>query len=123
MELLIKAVDALHADPIKDERGCYKRGDVVAVYADGKCGPMDNPAFWCIRIPGVPPDQTLAEPQYDSRLGAEPVIVKRRRFSLEVTRLALLQRLKLQNATTASDREITLTAVEWAAALTTLANL
>lgn len=25
---------ATHADPVKDERGCYKRGDIVAVHED-----------------------------------------------------------------------------------------
>jgi hypothetical protein len=30
-EFLIKAVSATHSDPVKDERGCYKRGDIVVV--------------------------------------------------------------------------------------------
>lgn len=34
-ELLIKAIDASHADPTKDARGCYKAGDVVVVMDDG----------------------------------------------------------------------------------------
>jgi len=34
-ELLIKAVDAVHSDPVKDLRGCYKKGDVVVVKPDG----------------------------------------------------------------------------------------
>lgn len=25
-EILVKAVDSTHADPLKDQRGCYKRG-------------------------------------------------------------------------------------------------
>lgn len=32
--LLIKATNATHIDPTKDQRGCYKRGDVVSVYED-----------------------------------------------------------------------------------------
>jgi hypothetical protein len=32
--LLIKAVNATHADPTKDLRGCYKRGDIVGVAPD-----------------------------------------------------------------------------------------
>ena len=34
-ELLIKAVDSFHSDPVKDLRGSYKRGDVVVVMEDG----------------------------------------------------------------------------------------
>lgn len=34
-ELLIKATNATHTDPVKDARGCYKRGDVVGVAPDG----------------------------------------------------------------------------------------
>jgi hypothetical protein len=39
--VLVKAVSVTHADPVKDLRGCYKRGDVVLVYEDwrhGHCG-------------------------------------------------------------------------------------
>ena len=32
--LLMKATNATHSDPTKDQRGCYKRGDVVDVYED-----------------------------------------------------------------------------------------
>lgn len=60
-ELLIKARDAEHADPEKDRRGCYKRGDVVIVQDDGhewgrKEGP---PNFVVLRIPGAA--RSLAE--------------------------------------------------------------
>jgi hypothetical protein len=34
-ELLIKAISANHSDPIKNEQGCYKRGDIVDVRPDG----------------------------------------------------------------------------------------
>ncbi len=30
-EILFKAVDAIHADPDKDARGTYKRGDVIVI--------------------------------------------------------------------------------------------
>lgn len=33
---LIKDRDAVHADPEKDRRGCYKRGDIVEVLDDSK---------------------------------------------------------------------------------------
>ena len=32
--LLCKAIDATNPDPVKDARGCYKRGDVVLVRPD-----------------------------------------------------------------------------------------
>jgi hypothetical protein len=35
MELLVKAVDATHIDPIKDRRGCYKKGYPISVKPDG----------------------------------------------------------------------------------------
>ena len=34
-ELLVKAVDAVHADPDVDRAGCYKKGDVVVAFGDG----------------------------------------------------------------------------------------
>lgn len=38
-EFLIKAINANHSNPIKDASGCYKRGDIVEVYEDGRCLP------------------------------------------------------------------------------------
>jgi len=54
-ELLIKARDAYHRDPIKDRRGCYKRGDPVWAVRDGwSWGRLDTiPTFWRIRVPNV----------------------------------------------------------------------
>lgn len=31
---LVKRVSVTHSDPVKDQRGCYKRGDPVLVYED-----------------------------------------------------------------------------------------
>lgn len=55
-ELLVKAVDATHADPEKDRRGCYKRGDVVVVREDGHAwGRKEGaPKFRVVKVPGVP---------------------------------------------------------------------
>lgn len=63
-ELLIKAIDAVHADSIKDARGCYKRGDVVVVQPDGFAGwgvretlpPAQGGVFFIVKVPGVDPD-------------------------------------------------------------------
>ncbi len=56
--LLIKRVDATNPDPDADVRGCYKRGDVVAVYDDSKhdgdtaANPISE-LFWVIRVTGL----------------------------------------------------------------------
>lgn len=54
-ELLIKAVDAVHKDRLKDRRGCYKRGDPVTSMRDGwTWGRLETvPKFWRVRVPGV----------------------------------------------------------------------
>lgn len=51
-ELLIKATNAFNADPIKDRRGCYKRGDPVIAFRDGwSWGRLETiPTFWRIRV-------------------------------------------------------------------------
>lgn len=57
-ELLVKAVDASHADPLID-RHCYKRGDVVVVMPDGHewgAGELDESVFTVVVMPGVPVD-------------------------------------------------------------------
>ena len=61
-ELLVKAVDAIHPDPDKDARGCYKRGDPVVVQEDGHVwGAREGlPRFVIIKIPGVPADRLRA---------------------------------------------------------------
>lgn len=54
-EILIKAVDAAHADPEKDKQGCYKRGDPVVVMDDGhEWGKEERlPKFVVVKIPGL----------------------------------------------------------------------
>lgn len=45
-ELLVRTVDAAHADPAKD-RWCYKRGDAVLVMPDGHgWGRMESKPVW-----------------------------------------------------------------------------
>jgi hypothetical protein len=55
-EILIKAVDAVHSDPEKDRRGCYKRGMPVVVQPDGhQWGSAEGlPNFVVLKLPGVP---------------------------------------------------------------------
>lgn len=54
-EVLIKAISASHSDPVKDLRGCYKRGDIVVIMPDGHSwGAMEGlPNFVVVKIPGV----------------------------------------------------------------------
>lgn len=59
-ELLVKAVDAVHSNPTKDARGCYKRGDIVGVAPNGwQWGakelkpPADGGKFVVIKITDV----------------------------------------------------------------------
>ena len=60
-ELLVKCVDAHHSNPIKDQRGCYKRGYVVEIRPDGCIyGTLEGlPTFWHIKIPLVPVDHPI----------------------------------------------------------------
>jgi len=53
-EILIKATDARHRDPLEDARGCYKRGDPALVMPDGHpWGRLETlPRFWRVRVPG-----------------------------------------------------------------------
>jgi hypothetical protein len=65
-ELLVMAVTRTHADPVKDARGCYKRGDVVLVMENGHPwgtselkAPVDGGQFVVIKITDVTKDQVL----------------------------------------------------------------
>lgn len=113
MELLIKAVDAIHSDPEKDRRGCYKRGDVVIVQDDGhewgrKEGP---PNFVVLRIPGAARAlaERLTEEQDDDDTGTPLPVVdgdqprhRRRRWSVDLNALPSAVRTALQTAGSAS---------------------
>lgn len=52
-ELFIAARSAYHADPTKNRRGCWKRGDPVMPYPEGFArGDLERlPRFWRVRIP------------------------------------------------------------------------
>jgi hypothetical protein len=56
-EFLVKAIDATHADPVKDLRGCYKRGDIVDVREDGFGWGLEEgpPKFFIVKVPGLKP--------------------------------------------------------------------
>lgn len=67
-EILIKAVDATHPDPVKDKRGCYKKGDPVVVMPNGhNWGNAEClPTFYVFRIPGLTVEEArqYIEPAY-----------------------------------------------------------
>lgn len=86
-ELLIKAVDATHADPVKDERGCYKRGDVVEVYEDGRCSEPVSPnsPFYILKIPGLAADEMRKYMQGETDQTGEPL--RRRAFKFDLDAL------------------------------------
>lgn len=108
-EFLIKAVDATHKDPVKDQRGCYKRGDVVQVYEDGECRekPSPNSRMVIIKIPGVPKAEfeKYTEPEISGVTGD---IVRRRKFRLRVSDFPadMLQTLKNDKTATISTSQI-----------------
>ena len=59
-ELLVLAkVGYTNPDPVKDRRGCYKKGDIVHVADDGHVwgGKETLPDFVIVKVPGV----TLAQ--------------------------------------------------------------
>jgi len=60
-EILVKAVDASHADPIRDQSGCYKRGMPVVIMPDGHPWGREEvpPKFAVLRLPGVSADRVL----------------------------------------------------------------
>ena len=56
-EILIKAVSAVHADPVKDRAGCHKKGDPIIIRPDGwSWGSKETlPDFVIIKVPGLDP--------------------------------------------------------------------
>lgn len=47
VELLVRSKNNTHVDPVKDERGCWKKGDLVVAMPDGHTwGRMESKAQW-----------------------------------------------------------------------------
>ena len=82
-DILIKATDSTHSDPVKDERGCYKRGDIVEAFEDGKMQtpPVGSP-FVLVRVIGLTKAQ--ANTYIYSHEDAEGNALKRRKFKIRV---------------------------------------
>ncbi len=75
-EIICKAIDATHPDPVKDQRGCYKRGMPVAVYPDGtRWGNEEKlPKFFIIKLPGIPVED--AQKYVESHQEPQPQTMK-----------------------------------------------
>lgn len=109
-EILIKAVDATHADTEKNRRGCYKRGYPVVVMPDGhQWGREETKAAWIaagnsaatwhnkfylLKIPTVTVEKVLAAakmqttddsgtPLYEAD-GVTPKVYRRREYYLNI---------------------------------------
>ena len=110
-EFLIKAVDAMHADPAKDQRGCYKRGDIVDVRPDGfQWGREEHPAtakprkFVLVKVPALDSEKAKTLMQVQGSLyafledGVTGIPVRRRRFHLLWDMLPVAARNALRDA-------------------------
>ncbi len=50
-EFIIKRISVSHPDPVKDLKGCYKRGDIIQVSEDGETA--NAPHLTVIKVPGL----------------------------------------------------------------------
>ncbi len=95
-ELLVKAIDATHPDPVKDKQGCYKRGDVVVAMPDGhKWGKEERlPKFVIVKIPdlSIASAQKYIQEEVDGK--GEPIT--RRLFQVEIDKTPLELRNELE---------------------------
>jgi hypothetical protein len=93
-EILIKAVDATHADPEKDRRGCYRRGMPVVVMPDGHAWGAEErlPRFVVLKLPGISPErvQQFTEHQMEGE-----VVYRRRLWKFFVDEIPLAARNKI----------------------------
>lgn len=106
-ELLIKAIDAVHSDPVKDQRGCYKLGDPVCIRSDGfqwgaleALPPAQGGKFVIIKLPGVTIAQikvfvTTRWPAIVDLVSSEPD--RRRRIRIDTDLLPANVRNQLRN--------------------------
>lgn len=95
-EFLVKAIDATHKDPVKDVRGCYKRGDIVDVRPDGfEWGKEEAPPkFTIVKCPGMavadvisymqPHTQKTKTQDKKGNFIEETITLKRRQYSVDL---------------------------------------
>jgi len=108
-EFLVKAIDAVHSDPVKDKQGCYKRGDVVVVMPDGNVwGKAEGlPKFVIVKVPGLPVDQARKYVESEADATGDNIIT-RRKFKLLVDDIpqALKNQLKAKGEVTVSWNQV-----------------
>lgn len=107
-ELLIKAIDATHSDPVKDKAGCYKRGDIVDVRPDGfEWGREEGlPTFVKVKIPGLA--VSTIKQFMESEMGDLETTVRRRKWNVLVDNIPVQIKQTLQ---TTGEVTVTLTQV------------
>lgn len=90
-EFLIKARDASNHDPTKDARGCYKRGDIVDVQANGfQWGTEESlPRFVVVQVTdlGVARARQLISPDVDATDPLNRIIRRRRLYNVVMAEL------------------------------------
>lgn len=105
-EMLVRAVSsALLSDPVKDQRGCYKRGMPVVVMPDGhQWGTLERlPTFVLIKFPLISAErvQKYIATQTELQLvngELTPVVTRRRLWRIRWADLPLAARNKLQSS-------------------------
>ena len=99
-EMLVKAVDAIHDDPVKDRRGCYKRGMPVVVMDDGhEWGKEERlPTFIIIKFPLIPKDKVMKyiDPEPGLDIDGNIVVDRRRMWQIRWADLPLVAKNKIQ---------------------------
>lgn len=105
-EFLVVAQSATHADPDKDERGSYKRGDVVVVQPDGhQWGRLETaPKFVVVKVPDVTVEQARRFIEAEGATEVDPftgtsrfVVSRRRRWRVRVDDVPLAIRNVLRD--------------------------
>jgi len=96
-EILVKAIDAKHADPDKDARGCYKVGMPVVVMPDGHIWGLAEgpPTFVVIKLPGVSVE--AVQKYIESYDDAEGNPVRRRKWQIRLDSLPVATKTLLSN--------------------------
>lgn len=99
-------IEALKSDAVKaaelaekDQRGCYKAGDVVQRFPDGTPHVTPPaPPFYLIEITGLTDEQAekYCQPEVDASDPENPVIIRRRKYGLAVAAIPSAIRNKLQ---------------------------
>jgi hypothetical protein len=67
LDFLIRAFDSTHPDPVKDARGCHKKGDIIDVQLNGfewGSEELNTDLFYVVTVVGVPIDDISEAKKY-----------------------------------------------------------